>query len=114
MAPPETTAKDILSLIDTWQAKLPRKAEPQPQQRAIALQPRTETMPLAGRVAAQIADLDEVFVELTRRALECKAPEQVELLSSLAVRCARQSAASLKALAEAGLLQSLAAGAKPE
>jgi hypothetical protein len=90
---------------------LPRKAEPQ-QQRPITLQPSPVNLDLATRLAGQVEDLDLLFRVLMERAAACPMPEQVDLLGRLALRCQAQAATSTKILAECGLLQSLAAGAK--
>lgn len=108
------TAKDVLTSLDSWRSSLPRKAEPQPQQHAIALPPRPANLDLATRLAGQVEDLDLLFRTLMEHAAACSMPEQIDMLGRLALRCQQQAATSTKVLAECGLLQSLATCAKPE
>jgi hypothetical protein len=108
------TAKDVLASLDAWQTSLPRKAEPQPQQHVIALPTRATNTTLAQRLVGQVEDLDMLFRILMERAAACTMPEQIDLLGRLALRCQAQAATSTRILAECGLLQSLAAGAKTE
>lgn len=94
------TVASILDLADNWHQTIAdrgKAVQVSGGDLAPLRDPNRTTSP-HDRLAAQIKDLDRLFIGLVQRAARCGDPQGVQMLLGLALRCQRQGMQSTGAL----------------
>lgn len=97
-----SSATHVLSLADSWASTVAAngKTVQMPGDDMAPLRDANATQTNEARLAAQMKDLDRLFVGLTQRAARCGDANQIGLLLGLALRCQRHGMQTAMALHE--------------